>query len=77
MKLENGQRVQHALYGTGVTTLCTDVRTTIAFDEHGVKTFVASMLQIEILSAPGTWVADGRGKPHPKTETKPGAARRT
>ena len=77
MKLQSGQRVQHALFGTGVTTLCTEIRTTIAFDDHGVKTFVASMLEIEVLSAPGTSVADGRRKPQPKTKTKAGTAPRT
>lgn len=76
MKLQSGQRVQHALFGTGVTTLCTEMRTTIAFDDHGVKTFVASMLEIEVLSAPGTSVADGRRKTQPKTKTKAGTAPR-
>lgn len=75
--LQSGQRVQHARYGTGVTMLCTGGRTTIAFDDHGVRTFVASMLEVEVLSGPGTWVADGRRKPHPKIETKAGTAPRT
>jgi hypothetical protein len=69
--LQNGQRIQHARFGAGVTTICTDTRTTIAFDEHGVKTFVSSMLEVEILSGPGTWVADGKRKPRLKPETKP------
>jgi hypothetical protein len=75
--LRSGQRVEHALYGTGVTTICTEDRTTIAFDDHGMKTFVASMLEVEVLSGPGTWVADGRRKPHPKNQAKPATPPRT
>ena len=63
--------------GTDVTTVCTKARTTIAFDDHGVKTFVASVLAVEVLSAPGTWVADGRRRPHPKMENKAGTAPRS
>ena len=74
--LHTGQRVQHARYGPGVTTLCTELRTTIVFDDHGAKTFVASMLEVKVLSAPGTWVADGRRKPHLKGEGKAGPAPR-
>ena len=68
MNLGIGQRVQHERFGLGVTTLCTDTRTTVEFDEHGRKTFVASMLEVAILSPPGTWVADGRRKPRLKKE---------
>lgn len=66
--LQSGQRVQHTVFGCGVTTLCTDDRTTIQFDDHGVKTFVTSMLRVEVLSPPGSWVVDRRNKPRPRKD---------
>ena len=77
MSLQSGQRVEHERFGTGVTTLCTSDRTTIAFDEHGVKTFVTSMLEVKVLSAADTWMTDARGKPRAKTAPKAGTPPRT
>ena len=51
--LREGQPLQHQRFGVGIATHSTDTRTTIDFYEHGVKTFVTSMLEVELLpSAP-------------------------
>ena len=51
--LREGQPLQHERFGVGIATHSTDTRTTIDFYEHGVKTFVTSMLEVELLpSAP-------------------------
>ncbi|HEY7410843.1 MAG TPA: hypothetical protein VII13_08890 [Vicinamibacteria bacterium] len=47
-----GQRVQHAQYGLGTTTLSDASRTTIDFDEHGTRIFVTEMFQVELVDAP-------------------------
>jgi hypothetical protein len=56
-----GQRVNHAVFGLGVTTTTTSDRTTVSFDEGAARSFVTSMLQVEVLSAPGTWEVGRRG----------------
>jgi hypothetical protein len=53
--LEEGQRVNHALFGTGVTTATTRARTVVSFDRDGPRSFVSSMLEVEVLSPPRTW----------------------
>jgi hypothetical protein len=63
--LEEGQRVNHAVYGAGVTTAATRARTVIAFDKEGPKTFVTSLLEVEVLSAPHTWETGPRGTNRP------------
>jgi hypothetical protein len=63
--LEEGQRVSHAVYGVGVTTAATRARTVIAFDTEGPKTFVTSLLEVEVLSAPHTWETGPRGANRP------------
>jgi hypothetical protein len=57
-----GQRVVHAVYGVGVTTSSSDAHTVVQFDQDGRKTFVTSMLELDVLSAPGTWETGPRGK---------------
>ncbi|HXW97175.1 MAG TPA: hypothetical protein VEI47_06280 [Gemmatimonadales bacterium] len=57
-----GQRVTHAVFGAGVTMASSEGRTSVQFDDHGVKTFVTSMLKLERLSAPHEWEAGPRGK---------------
>ena len=44
-----GQCLQHARFGVGVATSSDDSRTVIDFYEHGVKTFVTDMLEVELL----------------------------
>jgi hypothetical protein len=63
--LAEGQRVSHSVFGIGVTTGSTGGRTTVQFDEDGPKTFVTSMLELEVLSAPHTWETTPRGKNRP------------
>jgi hypothetical protein len=59
--LEEGQRVRHAAFGLGVTTATSSARTVVSFDEGGPRSFVTSMLVVEVLSAPHTWNASPRG----------------
>jgi hypothetical protein len=50
-----GQRVHHSVFGEGVTVASRGGRTSVRFDDHGVRTFVTSMLKAEALSAPHEW----------------------
>ena len=68
--LREGQRVNHAVHGMGVTTLATGARTVVRFDRGGLKTFVTSMLELEVLSAPHTWETTPRGTNRP-CQTRP------
>jgi hypothetical protein len=61
-----GQRVNHVIFGDGVTMASSGGRTSVQFDEHGVKSFVTSMLELELLSAPHEWEAGPRGKNRPR-----------
>jgi hypothetical protein len=63
--LEEGQRVRHAVFGVGVTISASGHRTVVSFDLNGPKTFVTSMLKVEVLSAPRTWETTPRGKNRP------------
>lgn len=70
--LAEGQRVNHAIFGIGVTTETTRARTVIRFDRDGPKTFVTSMLEVDVLSAPHTWETSPRGMNRPcKTPSAP------
>lgn len=64
--LEEGQRVSHSTFGMGVTTTTTRTRTVVSFDQGGPRSFVASMLEVEILSAPHTWETSARGVNRPR-----------
>jgi hypothetical protein len=62
-ELEEGQRVSHAIFGFGVTTSSNGGHTIVRFDEgDGPRTFVTSMLKVEVLSAPRTWETTPRGR---------------
>jgi hypothetical protein len=63
--LEEGQRVRHAVFGLGVTTAATSARTVVSFDRDGPRSFVTSMLEVEVLSAPHTWSTGPRGVNRP------------
>jgi hypothetical protein len=63
--LDEGQRVSHAIFGLGVTTPSSAGHTAVCFDNGGTKTFVTSMLQVDVLSAPHTWETGRRGTPRP------------
>jgi hypothetical protein len=60
--LEEGQRVSHVVFGVGVTTSSSGGRTVVRFDEDGPKTFVTSMLKVDVLSAPRTWETGPGGR---------------
>jgi len=66
-----GQRVNHAIYGAGVTTSSTRDRTVVIFDRDGSKTFVTALLDLEVLSAPHTWETGPRGTNRPCKAPQP------
>ena len=66
---EEGQRVSHAVFGAGVTTSSSGGHTVVRFDQDGPKTFVTSMLDVDVLSAPHTWETGPRGINRPCTST--------
>jgi hypothetical protein len=45
--LEAGQYIKHFQYGCGVIVKRDSERTTIDFDEHGLKIFVTSLMTVE------------------------------
>jgi hypothetical protein len=45
--LEAGQYIRHLQYGCGVIVKRDSERTSIDFDEHGLKMFVTSLMTIE------------------------------
>ena len=48
MKLQSiGMRVAQPSYGAGTVTLANEYHTVIDFDEHGLRTFVTRMVQLE------------------------------
>jgi hypothetical protein len=47
--LEEGQTVRHPQYGVGTVTESNVDRTTIDFDDYGVKKFVTSIWSAEII----------------------------
>jgi hypothetical protein len=59
---DEGLRVSHEVFGAGVTMASSGGRTSVQFDDHGVKSFVTSLLKLELLSAPHEWEAGPRGK---------------
>ena len=68
--LREGQPLQHARFGVGIATHSTDSRTTIDFYEHGVKTFVTSMLEVELLSEAPVRAGGTRKAPRAKKAPK-------
>jgi hypothetical protein len=63
--LEAGQRVSHAVFGVGVTTSSSGGHIVVRFDQDGSKTFITSMLDVAVLSAPHTWETGPQGKNRP------------
>ena len=47
--LGEGQTIRHELYGVGVVTESNSERTTIDFDNHGMKKFVTSIWRAELI----------------------------
>jgi hypothetical protein len=52
--LVEGQAIRHDQYGLGVVTESNVERTTIDFDNHGVKKFVTSIWTAELIGEPPT-----------------------
>jgi hypothetical protein len=50
--LPEGQTIRHELYGIGIVTESNGERTTIDFDSHGVKKFVTSIWNAELVGEP-------------------------
>lgn len=48
--MKTGQALQHAKFGVGIATSSDASRTVIDFYEHGVKTFITDMLEVELIS---------------------------
>lgn len=46
--LDVGRAVRHAVFGLGATLSSDASRTTIEFVDHGTKTFVTAMLEVEL-----------------------------
>jgi hypothetical protein len=67
--LDKGQRVHHEIFGIGVVTSSSGTHTVVCFDEGGTKSFVTSMVELEVLSAPHTWETGPRGKNRPRVMT--------
>jgi hypothetical protein len=64
--LVEGQSIRHEQYGMGIVTESNTERTTIDFDDHGVKKFVTSI-----------WSAELVGEPHATPPTKRRGRRKT
>jgi hypothetical protein len=52
--LVEGQTIRHEQYGVGIVTESNTERTTIDFDNHGVKKFVTSIWTAELIGEPPT-----------------------
>ena len=50
--LVEGQSIRHEQYGMGIVTESNTERTTIDFDDHGVKRFVTSIWSAELIGEP-------------------------
>ena len=47
--LVEGQTIRHGQYGVGIVTESNNDRTTIDFDDHGMKKFVTSIWVAELI----------------------------
>ena len=52
--LVEGQSIRHEQYGMGTVTESTTERTTVDFDNHGMKKFVTSIWTAELVGEPPT-----------------------
>jgi hypothetical protein len=65
-----GQRVSHVVFGAGVVASSSGSHTVVSFDEHGPRTFVTSLVKLELLSAPKEWEIGPRGKNRPRESAR-------
>ena len=68
LRFDMGQRVQHAVFGAGITTSVLPDQTVVWFDDHGQKTFRTAMLELDILSEAGAWELGPRKKPRQRVQ---------
>ena len=69
--LVEGQTIRHTQYGVGIVTESNTDRTTIDFDDHGVKKFVTSIWVAELVGeAPDKPVKPKRGGRRKKAAAK-------
>jgi hypothetical protein len=69
--LAEGQSIRHVQYGMGVVTQSNSERTTIDFDEFGMKKFVTSIWSAEMVGeAPAAGTRLKRRRKSVKTATK-------
>ena len=53
--MQEGQTIEHEIFGLGIVTSSDAERTAIDFDDHGPKLFVTSILTAELIGeAPAT-----------------------
>jgi hypothetical protein len=64
-RFEEGQRVSHAVFGDGVMASSSGGHTVVCFDEAGRKTFVTSIVKLDVLSPAHTWETGPRGQNRP------------
>lgn len=50
--LSEGQTIRHGQYGLGTITESNNERTSVDFDDHGVKKFVTSIWVAELIGEP-------------------------
>jgi hypothetical protein len=53
--MQEGQTIKHGVYGLGIVTSSDQERTSVDFDDHGLKLFVTSIMTAELIGeAPAT-----------------------
>ncbi len=50
--LSEGQTIRHTQYGLGTITESNNERTSVDFDDHGMKKFVTSIWNAELIGEP-------------------------
>ena len=75
--LRQSQCVKHAQYGIGFVTESNAERTTIEFDSHGVKKFVTSLMNMELMAGetPARSAGSKRRKKPAASAVQPAAPR--
>ncbi len=69
--LDAGQTVRHTQYGVGTVTESDSERTSVEFDDHGLKKFVTSIWSAEVVGdVPGRPTKPKRRRRSPKTAAK-------
>ena len=64
-KFSAGDRVVQPQYGAGTVTVANDRHTVIDFDEHGVRTFITTMVTLDATSEPAPARATTRKRREP------------